>query len=414
MASESPTTTAPNAPWMNGAPGATGATAPAAPASAAAPAVAPAPTPAPPAQPAAAPVVMPARRPVARPPVRPVQRVTQKPSPESMFEREPEAATQSSLGPFRILCYGVEGVGKTRLGAAAPKPIFITPRGTFGDLKPKPKAWHPTGWANDWTEEDGVMSAGVLTLIRYLTTTDLPYQTLVIDELDTIESYAIAHVLKVAKAAGINEGPLSYGVGYDALRLEWLAFTAAIDELRRVKKMNVVLLAHADNKKFANPEGADYDRYHFRLSKKGADVLFSYSDVVLFANYRTLVQLASKKATKGKGISDGRVMYTTRNAAWDAKNRYSLPPSMALSWDELWKALHPTPEDVATKCLALRGQILHSSAQLGDEEKYKAVETWLEKVGDNTHKLELCLNNLTAKLAALAETEAAQESGETA
>ena len=360
-------------------------------------------------------------RTIARPPVRPIQRVTQKPSPDSMFLPDPPPEKKVDNGPFRIFLYGVEGVGKTRFGAASSKPIFITPAGTFGDMKPKPKHWVPTGWANDWTTEDvtvdgvtkSVTSAGVMTLIRYLTTTDLPYQTLVIDELGVIESMVIAHVCKASGGCGINDGKNSYGVGWDAVRVQWELFTAALDDLRKTKKMDIVMLAHADTKKFSNPEGADYDRYHFRLSKKGSDVLYAWNEIVLFANYRTIVQLASKSATKGKGVADGRVMYSTHSPAWDAKNRHSLPSRMPLSWPDLWNALHPTTEDVAEKCVALRGHILHGSAQLGDADKHAALELWLEKIGDNVHKLELCLNNLTAKLAALAESEAAQESGET-
>ena len=377
----------------------------------------------PPAAAPAAPTTAPARA-IARPPVRPISRMAPRPSYDSLIKK-PASVTpeKKTVGPFSIFLYGLPGIGKTRFAAASNNPIFITPPNTFGDLDPKPMSLNPSGWTNELQEtgiemRDGVipLRGGVLPLIRYLTVENHPHKTLVIDELNAIEAMCEAHVIKRAGTDSINSGELSYGNGYLQVATEWRAFTAALDDLRKAKKMDIVLLAHSDKKNFKNPEGPDYDRYQFRLSEKGSNVLFAWSEIVLFANYKTIVSLASKKATRGKGISDGRFMYTQQQAAYDAKNRHSLPERMALSWSELWTALHPSVEVVAAKCVVLRNQILVSAAKIGDEALAK-VENWMPKVGDNVQKLEMLLNNLTVKLADMAEDEdevpTAEQQGDT-
>jgi hypothetical protein len=64
--------------------------------------------------------------------------------------------------------------------------------------------------------------------------------------------------------------------------------------------------------------------------KGGGGMLKQWVDAVLFANYETFVDKASKMA-RGKGLSTGaRIIHTERRAAWDAKNRYGLPEHLPL------------------------------------------------------------------------------------
>ena len=63
-------------------------------------------------------------------------------------------------------------------------------------------------------------------------------------------------------------------------------------------------------------------------------MLKEWADMVLFANYKTYVveddKTKSKKAQGGK-----RVMYTTHNPCWDAKNRYGLADCLDFKYDSI-------------------------------------------------------------------------------
>ena len=83
--------------------------------------------------------------------------------------------------PLRVLCYGVEGVGKSTLGASAPAPIFLGAEDGSALLDvarfPQPRAW-----------------TDVLEAVRVLIHEEHDYRTLVIDSLDWIEPLVWAAV----------------------------------------------------------------------------------------------------------------------------------------------------------------------------------------------------------------------------
>lgn len=99
--------------------------------------------------------------------------------------------------------------------------------------------------------------------------------------------------------------------------------------------INVVLTAHAQMRKFEQPdEMGSYDRWELKLGKKTssqtAPLVKEWADMVLFANYKTVVMTADngkKKATGGQ-----RVLYTQHHPAWDAKNRHGLPEEMTFDY----------------------------------------------------------------------------------
>jgi len=97
--------------------------------------------------------------------------------------------------------------------------------------------------------------------------------------------------------------------------------------------MNIILIAHAQIKTFADPaQPTGYDRYQLKLNEKAAAVLREAVECVLFATYETTV-VKEKGDKKGRGVGDGeRVMYTERRPAFDAKNHFDLPFEMPLSW----------------------------------------------------------------------------------
>lgn len=67
-----------------------------------------------------------------------------------------------------------------------------------------------------------------------------------------------------------------------------------------------------------------------KLHAKLAAQFREWSDACLFANYESTTY---EKNNKAKGVSTGkRLLFTERRAAFDAKNRLSLPATLPLEW----------------------------------------------------------------------------------
>jgi hypothetical protein len=79
-------------------------------------------------------------------------------------------------------------------------------------------------------------------------------------------------------------------------------------------------------------------------------------------------------------VSTGaRLVYTTQTAAFDAKNRHSLPESLPLSWADYWDAVQahkPADPD------ALKAEIERKAAELGGDLEAKAREALARANGD--------------------------------
>ncbi len=101
-------------------------------------------------------------------------------------------------------------------------------------------------------------------------------------------------------------------------------------EAVRKRGLEVILLAHAQIRNFANPAGSDYARYECKLHKAAAALVKEWTDANLFAIHEEFV---ADKDGKMKGVSTGkRIIHTQRTAAWDAKNRHNLPTELDLDY----------------------------------------------------------------------------------
>lgn len=238
-----------------------------------------------------------------------------------------DVTTGRKQQPFRVLLSGVEGIGKSTFAAGAPKPIFLGAEDGAGMLD-VPRLPQPATWADAFRA------------VELLTTETHQFQTLVVDTVDWLEPLVWAHVCARDKKLNSEGEPdiesYGFGKGYSTALDEWRKFLAGLERIR-AKGMHVVLLAHTHLKTFKNPLGEDFDRYELKLNLKAGGLLKEWVDALLFANYETFAikKDSTSKFEKAKGISSGaRYIYTERTAGYDAKNRYSLPPQLALSWSE--------------------------------------------------------------------------------
>jgi hypothetical protein len=225
--------------------------------------------------------------------------------------------------PMRLLVYGIEGVGKSTFAAGAPAPIFFGSEDGTSELDierfPQPQSW-----------------LDALEALAELTTAAHDYQTLVIDTLDWLEPHCWAHVCRESRDD--NGRPyqsiedFGYGRGYVAAHDQWRRLASDLETLRTKRHMHIILLAHSAIRTFRNPAGDDFDRYELKLHKAPSGFWREWADAVLFASHDLNTV---KKAGRVRGVmGNQRVLHTERTAAWDAKNRYDLPPRLALDWQE--------------------------------------------------------------------------------
>lgn len=217
--------------------------------------------------------------------------------------------------PDRVLLYGVEGVGKSTFAADAPGVLFLAAEEGVAHLDVE--SIQPTDYQD------------VLSILGELATGEHSYKTLAIDTLDWIEPL-IWQACCQSNGWKSIEDP-GYGKGYTLTVDYWRRLLQSIDTLQAKRGLSVVMLAHASIRPFKNPNGADFDRYEPKLHKHAAALIKEWCRSVLFATHEEF----ARKDQQGrvKGVSTGRrVVYTTRNAAWDAKNRSNLPAELPLSW----------------------------------------------------------------------------------
>lgn len=229
----------------------------------------------------------------------------------------------------KIVIYGVEGIGKSTLASQFPEPLFIDTEGSTKHLDVA-RTSAPKSWAELLQMIDAVRG-------------ERPCQTLVIDTIDWAERLAAEQVISEAgnpKVKSIED--FGYGAGYTKL-VE--TFAKLLDRLSDVAEagINVVVVAHADIRKFEQPdEAASYDRWELKLSKSGtkkvAPLVKEWADAVLFLNYKTVVETVSAGMGTAKGKARGgqvRAMYAQHHACWDAKNRWGLPSECSMDYAQI-------------------------------------------------------------------------------
>lgn len=224
---------------------------------------------------------------------------------------------------IKAVLYGQEGVGKSSLAAQIPGIVFIDCEGstTKMDVRRLPA---PTSWAMLCDEMEYIRENAA----------QKGYKAVAIDTFDWAEALALQAICIEHKINGI-EG-LNYGKGWQ-YECELIArFLENTDKLIKAG-IHVILICHAISRKTSLPEEIDeFDHWELKLGNKTtnkiAPLLKEWSDMTLFLAFKTQVMAADDKGKVHKATSVQRVMYATKSAWWDAKNRFGLPDMMPLSY----------------------------------------------------------------------------------
>lgn len=245
--------------------------------------------------------------------------------------------TGVQTAPVKTVLYGPEGIGKSTFASHFPDPVFIDTEGGTKRLNVA-RLPQPTSWAMLLDEVAEVRKGNV------------PCGTLVLDTADWAERLCIQAVCARAKVNGIED--FGYGKGYTYVKEEFSKLLDALEEVLNAGH-NVVVLAHAAITKFEQPDAVgNYDRWSMKTSKQVAPLLREWCDMLLFANYKTVVEKAgSGPNAKNKASGGRRVLYTTHHPCWDAKNRFGLPEELPLDYASIAACI---PESSAPKAPSQR------------------------------------------------------------
>lgn len=224
----------------------------------------------------------------------------------------------------RILLYSSHGVGKSTFGAGADAPIFIQTEDGADELG---VARFPLA-----TQYQDIVDA-----IGALYNEEHDFRTVVIDTIDWADQ-----LIWSAINAKHSAQDLAYGKGSVIAAEYWRSLLDGLNALRNERGMAIVLIAHAQVKRFDSPEVEPFDRYMPKLQERSSALVQEWCDCVLFTNFKTLV----KKDDVGfnqkvsRGVTTGeRLLYTVEKPAYLAKNRYGLPEQLPLSWQSFADAI---------------------------------------------------------------------------
>lgn len=236
---------------------------------------------------------------------------------------------------IKAVLYGQEGVGKSSLAANIPGIVFIDCEGSTNKMNVR-RLPAPTSWSMLCDEMDFILQ-------NYAAK---GYKAVAIDTFDWAESLAIQAICAEHNVKGI-EG-FGYGKGWQ-FESELIArFLENTDKLIKAG-IHVILICHAISRKTTLPEEMDeYDHWELKLGNKTtnkiAPLLKEWSDMTLFLAFKTQIMAADDKGKVHKATSVQRVMYATKSAWWDAKNRFGLPDMMPLDYGAIAHLFAPAEQ----------------------------------------------------------------------
>lgn len=235
--------------------------------------------------------------------------------------------TKTPTAPPRILVYGPHKIGKSTFAAQAPAPIFIQTEDGLdaidADAMPLCGAW-----------------GDILAHVTALYEQEHAYKTVVLDSVDWAERLAHQQVAENNGVKGI-EG-IGYGKGYVFAADLFNELLLGLNALREHKGMAVILIAHAEIRRFDDPLADAYDRYQIKCNKLVAKMVQEWADVIGFAQLDAVTKTEDSKAgtKRTRAVTTGqRVLRLEGSPSFDAGNRYGLPATLPLVWGEFETAL---------------------------------------------------------------------------
>lgn len=259
------------------------------------------------------------------PPTRPPQR----PQAQGAKLARPSGARIAT----RTVLVGVEGIGKTTIGAFADAPVIIMAPDELGYLTlfsrgmvPECSIIQPRTWPE------------LLAAVEGLAVDPQGHKTVVLDAMAGMESLCAWHVCQTEFNGDWGEkGFRAYGRGPGLVARTWPSILPRLTACANAG-MDVLLLGHARVKRFNAPDGPDYDHWECNT---GNDEVWSrtkmWAEACLFVGFRAVVEQVRPEANvakaHGKAVAHQRIMRCQYSAVADAKNQYGLAPEYTMPDD---------------------------------------------------------------------------------
>ena len=228
--------------------------------------------------------------------------------------------TGRKIAPPRIVVYGMEGIGKSTLGANFPSPIFIQTEDGLSEIGP---SRFPLARKLSDVEAQ----------LETLCIESHDFSTVVVDSLDWLERLIWDVVCEGAKVSNIEK--IGYARGYTYALEHWRKILNQLTRLHD-RGMIVLLLAHALSEDYSDPEIAAMKRFTPRLHKTARSLIAEYVDAVF---------LATRKYGAAKGdMGNPRILRTEPSPYQVAKSRYSIPGELPLDANAVLSAIKSAQE----------------------------------------------------------------------
>jgi hypothetical protein len=260
--------------------------------------------------------------------------------------------------PPRVVAYGFDGTGKTSLAAGSPNVFFLD--ANKGSFKMNVSRVLIESWAETFEWLAAIESGQV------------QCDNVALDAVSDFESMSHAQLFPGTTVSKYEGG---FNKGDDVVIAEWRRLLFALERVW-AKGKGIILIAHANVKKFEDPTGPGYERFELACRKPLAHLLRGWADYVLFV--RENVTIAAEKNKTVRATTTGeRWIYTRRTPAYDAKARGTtlFPERVPLSWNEFARAIK---EDDA-RSDQMRKDLDEMLVEIGDKAFSKQVTDWLKQ-----------------------------------
>lgn len=221
-----------------------------------------------------------------------------------------------------LFIYGPPGVGKSSLAARFPKPVFVIDSQETGveDLMEFGQIPKPV----DVLEVDTY--PGLLKTTNEIAAGKTGARTAVFDSVSGFESLCFQyHCQENYDNDWSKKGFLNYFQGpVGAAKTDWPKWIDALVKVRAAG-INVVVIGHSKLGPYANPWGADYDRFTPDMDKRTWAITHKWAQCILFYCYHVELEEKGLKVKPEEG-SNQRFIFTEWTPQGDAKNRFGLEP----------------------------------------------------------------------------------------
>lgn len=251
-------------------------------------------------------------------------------------------AAKPKTKPPMITIVGTPGTGKTTLGAMFPNALMVMSEDGASvfdswDEEAKPSVLPRLPKASK--DEVGNLKSTretLLSIMDELISTDHGFTSLVVDSITSLDML-FGH--EIALRDGVNtvaDASGGFHKGYAEVASWHAEFVYKCEQLRAVKRMCIVFLAHTGIKKIRNrPDAAaDYSVFSMDMDNQALSIYTSQCDAVLYLVKEEFIQ-GSETNRKGQTTKLGRLVQTGERKLIttgdgqvgyiNAKNRYNMP-----------------------------------------------------------------------------------------